>query len=218
MSSPFVAVLEDVQNTAAQRQIPIDKVGIKDVSHPAVVKDRSGGAERSGGTGRAEQRGRFGLAARTAHAAFAAGAEQQRIAQAGPWLCPGSATPGVLRVPHAGHCPAPTRARAARPHRECLARRDVYHARSERLRHPVTGPSEACAPARTPYRATPWHTYCYLQHVPEGARYLLGSPGYSDRSCRQSRGLKTMNPTCEPAMPTNNPRPTSQPLFPGTAH
>jgi hypothetical protein len=47
MSSPCAAVLEDVQNTADHREVPINKVGIKDVRHPAVVKDRSGGEQRT---------------------------------------------------------------------------------------------------------------------------------------------------------------------------
>ena len=37
--------IADVQNTADTRQIAIDKVGIKDIRHPVVVNDRSGGEQ-----------------------------------------------------------------------------------------------------------------------------------------------------------------------------
>jgi len=40
-------VLEDVQNIADIRQIPIDKVGIKNILHPVVVKDRNGGEQHT---------------------------------------------------------------------------------------------------------------------------------------------------------------------------
>lgn len=40
-------LLEDVQNSADERQIPINKVGVKDIRHPAVVKDRSGGEQHT---------------------------------------------------------------------------------------------------------------------------------------------------------------------------
>ncbi|NNE38669.1 MAG: GTP cyclohydrolase I FolE2, partial [Gammaproteobacteria bacterium] len=32
--------IPDVQNSKDARQIPIDKVGIKDIRHPVVVRDR----------------------------------------------------------------------------------------------------------------------------------------------------------------------------------
>ena len=41
------SILEDVQNSEDIRQIPIDKVGVKDILHPAVVKDRSGGEQHT---------------------------------------------------------------------------------------------------------------------------------------------------------------------------
>jgi len=37
--------IADVQNTVDTRQIAIDKVGIKDIRHPVVVNDRSGGQQ-----------------------------------------------------------------------------------------------------------------------------------------------------------------------------
>ena len=37
--------IADVQNSADTRQIAIDKVGIKDIRHPVVVNDRSGGQQ-----------------------------------------------------------------------------------------------------------------------------------------------------------------------------
>jgi len=39
--------IEDVQNRADTRQIPINKVGIKDIFHPVRVKDRSGGEQHT---------------------------------------------------------------------------------------------------------------------------------------------------------------------------
>ena len=36
-------VIEDVQNRADTRNIPINKVGIKDIRHPVRVRDRTGG-------------------------------------------------------------------------------------------------------------------------------------------------------------------------------
>ena len=41
------ATIADVQNSADTRQIPIDKVGIKDIRHPVRVKDRSGGEQHT---------------------------------------------------------------------------------------------------------------------------------------------------------------------------
>jgi GTP cyclohydrolase I len=39
--------IADVQNTADSRQIPIDKVGIKNIRHPVRVKDRTGGEQHT---------------------------------------------------------------------------------------------------------------------------------------------------------------------------
>jgi len=39
--------IADVQGSADTRQIPIDKVGIKDIRHPVRVKDRSGGEQHT---------------------------------------------------------------------------------------------------------------------------------------------------------------------------
>lgn len=39
--------LEDIQNREDDRAIPINKVGIKDIRHPARVKDRSGGEQHT---------------------------------------------------------------------------------------------------------------------------------------------------------------------------
>jgi GTP cyclohydrolase I len=39
--------IEDVQSRADTRQIPINKVGIKDIYHPVRVKDRSGGEQHT---------------------------------------------------------------------------------------------------------------------------------------------------------------------------
>jgi GTP cyclohydrolase IB len=46
-NQPAVAGIEDVQNRADTRQIPINKVGIKDIFHPVRVKDRSGGEQHT---------------------------------------------------------------------------------------------------------------------------------------------------------------------------
>ena len=40
-------MMDDVQGRADSRQIPINKVGIKDVFHPVRVKDRSGGEQHT---------------------------------------------------------------------------------------------------------------------------------------------------------------------------
>jgi GTP cyclohydrolase I len=45
--SPKTESIADVQNTADTRQIPIDKVGIKDIRHPVRVKDRTGGEQHT---------------------------------------------------------------------------------------------------------------------------------------------------------------------------
>ncbi len=39
--------IPDVQNSQDTRHIPIDKVGIKDIRHPVVVRDRSGGEQHT---------------------------------------------------------------------------------------------------------------------------------------------------------------------------
>ncbi len=39
--------IADVQNSADTRQIPIDKVGIKDIRHPVRIKERSGGEQHT---------------------------------------------------------------------------------------------------------------------------------------------------------------------------
>ncbi|MGA7801385.1 MAG: GTP cyclohydrolase FolE2 [Gammaproteobacteria bacterium] len=44
---PAVAPIEDVQSSADTRQIPIDKVGVKDIRHPVRVKDRSSGEQHT---------------------------------------------------------------------------------------------------------------------------------------------------------------------------
>ena len=40
--STDVQGIEDVQSYADTRQIPIDRVGVKDINHPVRLKDRSG--------------------------------------------------------------------------------------------------------------------------------------------------------------------------------
>jgi GTP cyclohydrolase I len=42
-----VVSVEDVQNRADTRQIPINQVGIKDINHPVKVKDRSAGEQHT---------------------------------------------------------------------------------------------------------------------------------------------------------------------------
>src|SRR3954464_424010 len=42
-----VITVEDVQNRADTRQIPINKVGIRDINHPVKVKDRSAGEQHT---------------------------------------------------------------------------------------------------------------------------------------------------------------------------
>jgi GTP cyclohydrolase I len=39
--------IEDVQNTVDIRHLAIDKVGIKAIRHPVIVKDRSGGEQHT---------------------------------------------------------------------------------------------------------------------------------------------------------------------------
>ena len=41
-TAPFISTIPDIQSSKDTRHIPIDKVGIKDIKHPVVVKDRSG--------------------------------------------------------------------------------------------------------------------------------------------------------------------------------
>jgi GTP cyclohydrolase IB len=41
------AVVEDVQGHADTRQLPINRVGIKDITHPVRVKDRSAGEQHT---------------------------------------------------------------------------------------------------------------------------------------------------------------------------
>ena len=41
------SAIADVQNSLDTRQIPIDKVGIKDIRHPVKVRDRSGGEQHT---------------------------------------------------------------------------------------------------------------------------------------------------------------------------
>ena len=45
--SASVTPIEDVQGRADSRQIPINRVGIKDVYHPVRVRDRSGGEQHT---------------------------------------------------------------------------------------------------------------------------------------------------------------------------
>ena len=45
--STHPAAIEDVQNTVDTRHIAIDKVGIKAIRHPVIVKDRSGGEQHT---------------------------------------------------------------------------------------------------------------------------------------------------------------------------
>ena len=47
MSKENKAVMEDVQNSEDTRQIPINKVGIKDIRHPVRVADRTGEEQRT---------------------------------------------------------------------------------------------------------------------------------------------------------------------------
>ena len=41
-AAPIITTIPDIQGSEDTRKIPIDKVGIKDIKHPIVVKDRSG--------------------------------------------------------------------------------------------------------------------------------------------------------------------------------
>ena len=44
---PAEVSIEDVQNRADTRRIPINRVGVKDVYHPVRLKDRSGGEQHT---------------------------------------------------------------------------------------------------------------------------------------------------------------------------
>jgi GTP cyclohydrolase I len=44
---PKVVLVEDVQNRADTRQIPINRVGVKDINHPVRLKDRSAGEQHT---------------------------------------------------------------------------------------------------------------------------------------------------------------------------
>jgi GTP cyclohydrolase I len=46
-SMPATETIADVQGSADDRRIAIDKVGIKDISHPVRVKDRNGGEQQT---------------------------------------------------------------------------------------------------------------------------------------------------------------------------
>ena len=43
----ITATIPDIQNSRDTRQIAIDKVGIKDIRHPIVVRDRNGGEQHT---------------------------------------------------------------------------------------------------------------------------------------------------------------------------
>ena len=47
MSKENTATMEDVQSSQDTRQIPINKVGIKDIRHPVRVSDRTGGEQHT---------------------------------------------------------------------------------------------------------------------------------------------------------------------------
>jgi GTP cyclohydrolase I len=47
ITRPVVAELEDVQGRADNRRLPINRVGIKDISHPVRVRDRSAGEQHT---------------------------------------------------------------------------------------------------------------------------------------------------------------------------
>lgn len=47
MNRPVVFSIEDVQNSPDIRQIAIDKVGVKVISHPVKIKDKTGGAQHT---------------------------------------------------------------------------------------------------------------------------------------------------------------------------
>src|ERR1700758_3256143 len=47
ISRPTVTEIEDVQSRADTRRLPINRVGIKDISHPVRVRDRSAGEQHT---------------------------------------------------------------------------------------------------------------------------------------------------------------------------
>ncbi len=47
MNQPATPEIPDVQGSADKRKIAINKVGIKDIRHPVIVKDRSGGVQHT---------------------------------------------------------------------------------------------------------------------------------------------------------------------------
>ena len=46
-NAPTVSTIPDVQGRADTRQLAINKVGIKDIRHPIIVKDRSDGVQHT---------------------------------------------------------------------------------------------------------------------------------------------------------------------------
>ena len=46
-AAKFVSEIPDIQNSKDTRHIPIDKVGIKDIRHPIVIRDRNGGEQHT---------------------------------------------------------------------------------------------------------------------------------------------------------------------------
>ena len=46
-ASPAVSTIPDVQGAADTRKLAINKVGIKDIRHPIIVKDRSNGQQHT---------------------------------------------------------------------------------------------------------------------------------------------------------------------------
>jgi len=47
MATPEITPVEDVQSRADMRQLPISKVGIKDITHPVKLRDRSSGEQHT---------------------------------------------------------------------------------------------------------------------------------------------------------------------------
>ena len=43
--APNIKPIADVQNSQDSRQIPINKVGIKDIRHPVRIRDRDGATQ-----------------------------------------------------------------------------------------------------------------------------------------------------------------------------
>ena len=46
-AAKIVSEIPDIQNSKDTRHIPIDKVGIKDIRHPIVIRDRNGGEQHT---------------------------------------------------------------------------------------------------------------------------------------------------------------------------